>query len=65
MENTTLTSVKILEALYNKFKTTTVNTDMTLQKLTNRTIHLYCSDEDFKKEVDSMDELTIASGSNL
>ena len=64
MENTTLTSVKILEALYNKFKTKTVNTDMTLQKLTNRTIHLYCSDDNFRSEVDSMDELTI-SGSNL
>ena len=64
MENTTLTSVKILEALYNKFTTKTVNTEMTLQKLTNRTIHLYCSDDNFRNEVDSMDEL-IVSGSNL
>ena len=64
MDNTTLTSVKILEALYNKFKTTTVNTEMTLQKLTNRTIHLYCSDNEFKNKIDGMDELTV-SGSNL
>ena len=64
MENSKLTSVKIIESLYNDFKKSSVGTDMTLQKLTNRTIHLYCSDEDFRSEVDSMDELVI-SGSNL
>ena len=49
MENTTLTSVKILENLYSKFKLNTVNTKMTLQKLTNRSIDLYLQDEKFKK----------------
>ena len=34
MKNTKLTSVKILEALYNRFKVVTVNSPTTLQKLT-------------------------------
>ena len=33
MKNTKLTSVKILENLYEKFKLNTVNTKMTLQKI--------------------------------
>ena len=40
MNNTKLTSVKILQALYHKFKVKTVNSNMTLQKLTNRAIDL-------------------------
>ena len=41
MENAKLTSVKIIESLYNKFKKTSVVTEMTLQKLTNRCVDLY------------------------
>ena len=40
-DNTKLTSVKILENLYNQFKLKTVNTKMTLQKLTNRSVDMY------------------------
>ena len=43
MKNTKLTSVKILENLYNKFKLDTVNTKMTLQKLTNRSVDKFLS----------------------
>ena len=64
MDNSKLTSVKILEHLYKRFKSETVNTDMTLQKLTNRTIDLYLLDSEYKKHVDSYDNL-IVSGSNL
>ena len=64
MDNSKLTSVKILEDLYKRFKSTTVNTKMTLQKLTNRSIDLYLTDEIYKNKVETHDNLTI-SGSNL
>ena len=64
MNNSKLTSVKILEDLYKRFKSTTVNTKMTLQKLTNRSIDLYLIDDNFKNTVETHDNL-ISSGSNL
>ena len=62
--NTKLTSVKILKILYERFKVSTVNSDMTLQKLTNRAIDLYLESDEFKNKVEIHDELTI-SGSNF
>ena len=59
-----LTSVKVLESLYNKFKLRTVNSKMTLQKLANRSIYLYLNDENFRETLESSDDLNI-SGSNL
>ena len=64
MDDMKLTSVKILKSLYENFKITTVNTKMTLQKITNRSVYLYLNDEDFIKKIDSSDQL-FASGSNL
>tara|TARA_Y100001938_G_scaffold142310_1_gene213321 strand:- start:1135 stop:1329 length:195 start_codon:yes stop_codon:yes gene_type:complete len=64
MKNTKLTSVKILEDLYKRFKLMTVNTKMSLQKLTNRSIDLYLTDEKFKEKLEKYDNL-INSGSNL
>ena len=64
MDNTKLTSVKILKILYERFKVSTVNSDMTLQKLTNRAIDLYLESEEFRDKVEVHDELTI-SGSNF
>ena len=64
MNKSKLTSVKILEDLYKRFKSTTVNTKMTLQKLTNRSIDLYLTDELYKNKLETHDNLTI-SGSNL
>jgi predicted house-cleaning NTP pyrophosphatase (Maf/HAM1 superfamily) len=64
MMKSKLTSVKILENLYKRFKSTTVNTKMTLQKLTNRSIDLYLTDEQYKQKLEEYDNLTI-SGSNL
>ena len=64
MNNSKLTSVKILEDLYKRFKLTTVNTKMTLQKLTNRSIDLYLTDENYKNKLETHDNL-ISSGSNL
>jgi len=64
MNKAKLTSVKILEDLYKRFKATTVNTKMTLQKLTNRSIDLYLTDKQYKQQLETHDDLTI-SGSNL
>ena len=64
MKNTKLTSVKVLEHLYNKFKIDTVDKNMTLQKLTNRCMNLYLSDKSFRNKLESHDDL-IVSGSNL
>ena len=64
MSDTKLTSVKILKILYERFKVSTVNSDMTLQKLTNRAIDLYLESDEFKNKVEIHDNLTI-SGSNF
>tara|TARA_B100000073_G_scaffold337377_1_gene333211 strand:+ start:202 stop:411 length:210 start_codon:yes stop_codon:yes gene_type:complete len=64
MKNTKLTSVKIIENLYEKFKVETVNTKMTLQKLTNRSVDRYLQDEKFREEIETYDNL-IVSGSNF
>ena len=64
MKNTKLTSVKILESLYERFKLNTVNTKMTLQKLTNRSVDNFLTDEKFREEIETYDNLTV-SGSNF
>ena len=64
MKNTKLTSVKILASLYEQFKLNTVNTKMTLQKLTNRSVDKFLTDEKFKEEIETYDNLTV-SGSNF
>ena len=64
MKNTKLTSVKIIESLYEQFKLNTVNTKMTLQKLTNRSVDRFLTDEKFREEIETYDNLMI-SGSNF
>jgi hypothetical protein len=64
MKKIQLTSVKILKSLYEKFKSKTVNSKMTLQKITNRSLYLYLNDAEFHDDINTMDKLII-SGSNL
>jgi UDP-N-acetyl-D-mannosaminuronic acid transferase (WecB/TagA/CpsF family) len=64
MDKMKLTSVKILNSLYESFKSVTVNTKMSLQKITNRSVYLYIHDKEFKDKINSADYLH-ASGSNL
>ncbi len=64
MKDIKLTSVKVLESLYKRFKIHTVNSNMTLQKITNRAINLYLNDNEFRDTLDNTDELFI-SGSNF
>ena len=64
MTKAKLTSVKILKSLYDNFKLQTVNTKMTLQKITNRSIDMYLNDEKFREDIEKNNNLTI-SGSNF
>ena len=62
--NTKLTSVKILKKQYENFRVKTINSDMTLQKLINRAIDKFLTDEEFRNDLETHEELTI-SGSNF
>jgi len=64
MNNAKLTSVKILKILYEDFRVKTINSNMNLQKLTNRAIDMYLTDEKFRGNLETHEELTI-SGSNF
>jgi predicted HTH domain antitoxin len=64
MEKSKLTSVKLLKDLYNKFKLKTVNTDMTLQKLTNRSVNMFLENDEFRNDVETYKNLQ-ESGSNF
>mgnify|MGYP003115735369 CR=1 FL=1 len=63
-ENIKLTSVKLIKGLYDNFKVQTVNSEMSLQKLTNRAIDLYLQEENFRNKIEESENLSI-SGSNF
>ena len=55
MDITKLTSVKILNELYKKFKKE--GSDITLQKLVNRSVHKYINEEEFRGDINNYTEL--------
>ena len=59
-----LTSVKVIENLYNEFKLKTVNSKMNLQKLVNRSMHMYLEQNTLKESFETYDELYV-SGSQF
>tara|TARA_R100001163_G_C5041266_1_gene179364 strand:- start:1137 stop:1328 length:192 start_codon:yes stop_codon:yes gene_type:complete len=59
-----LTSVKLLEDLYKKFKFNALSDEFTLQKLVNRSMDLYLIDDEFKTQIHKWDNLK-PSGSRL
>ena len=59
-----LTSVKLLDNLYKKFKIHNLDDSFTLQKLINRSMDLYVHDESFRKKINEWDNLK-PSGSAL
>ena len=61
---TKLTSVKVLEDLYCNFKVAVVNSKMSLQKLTNRSMFLYLNDTGYRERIETENNL-IMSGSNF
>ena len=59
-----LTSIKLLQDLYKKFKIQTIDKAISLQRLTNRSMYLYVHDSDFKQKIENTDTLLL-SGSGF
>ena len=64
MEKLKLTSVKIIQDLYKKFKVDALSDEFTLQKLVNRSMDLYILDSKFKTQIHEWKNLK-PSGSRL
>lgn len=52
-----LTSVKVHRHLFEEFKIECVRTKFSLQKLTDRALYLYLTDDDFKKQIHNQIDL--------
>jgi len=59
-----LTSVKLLDNLYKKFKISNLDDNFTLQKLINRSMDLYVHDRRFRSQINEYKNLK-PSGSAL
>jgi hypothetical protein len=55
----TLTSVKVQSGLFEEFKIATVRYKFSLQKLTDRAMHLYLTNEEFRKQIHSHTNLDL------
>jgi hypothetical protein len=58
-EKMTLTSVKVQSELFEDFKMSCVKHKFSLQKLVDRTIHLYLTDDEFRKSIHNHNNLDI------
>ena len=54
---TKLTTVKIIKDLYARFKQISFDSNLTLQKLVNRSVTKYIEDEDFRDEINNYEKL--------
>jgi hypothetical protein len=57
MADTKLTTVKIIKDIYSKFKRISFDSNITLQKLVNRSVNKYVEDEDFRNEINNYEHL--------
>jgi hypothetical protein len=55
-----LTSVKVNEELFEEFKVLCVRTKFSLQKLVDRSIHSYITDEDYRKQLHNHTNLSLS-----
>ena len=55
----TLTSVKVQSELFDEFKVACVRHKFSFQKLADRCVHLYLTDEDFRKTIHSHNNLDL------
>ena len=55
----TLTSVKVKSDLFNDFKVECVRRKFSFQKLADRAIYLYLTDEDFRKQITNQTNLEL------
>ena len=53
-----LTSVNLVDEVYKKFKVETINNEINLQKLVNRSLDLYKKDESFRTKINNYNGLT-------
>tara|TARA_R110000803_G_scaffold19780_1_gene51454 strand:- start:5432 stop:5623 length:192 start_codon:yes stop_codon:yes gene_type:complete len=58
-KESTLTSVKVKSDLFENFKIECVKRKFSFQKLADRAIFLYLTDEDFRKQINSQTNLEI------
>ena len=61
MSNQKLTSVKIDSSMWDNFRVECIKRKFSFQKLAERSIHLYLTDEDFRKQVSSHTNLEFKS----
>jgi hypothetical protein len=54
---TKLTTVKTIKDVYSKFKRISFDSNITLQKLVNRSVDRYILDEKFRNEINNYTEL--------
>ena len=54
-----LTSVKLDTDLFENFKIECIKRKFSFQKLSERSIHLYLTDEDFRKKVHNHNDLSL------
>ena len=57
MANTKLTKVKIIKDIYSKFKRISFDSNITLQKLVNRSVDKYIEDDSFRAEINDYQNL--------
>tara|TARA_B100001094_G_scaffold24715_1_gene20764 strand:- start:993 stop:1187 length:195 start_codon:yes stop_codon:yes gene_type:complete len=57
MKEDKLTSVKVINELYRKFREKSIRDDFSLQKLVNRSLDLFVHDEKFQKTILEYDNL--------
>ena len=57
MAETKLTTVKIIKDIYSKFKRISFDSNITLQKLVNRSVDKYIEDDSFRAEINDYQNL--------
>lgn len=55
-----LTSVKVKDDLFEEFKVLCIRTKFSLQKLVDRSIHLYLTNDEYRKQLHNHTNLTIS-----
>jgi hypothetical protein len=61
--STSFTSVHVYKDKYLAFKQLSITNGMSLQKLVNRCVYLYTTDDSFKQLVDNMTALQVSGSS--
>ena len=59
IKNEKLTSVKITQPLFDKFKMSCLEDNFSFKKLADRAIYLYLTDKDFKQQVHKINNVKI------